>query len=231
MGEKKKKEAAQNKWKKILFVAAAVLFVFVMVISSMGTHWITGIAPVKAGDSVVLEYTIYDASGMPFLTTDETLYEKNAGAGQAIMYGKDISLTANQSIKQAIYPVDVYSTNTGSVQQFALYNPEYNAISSGVVGMRTGEIKKIPLSTNSTMSALFSPEDLAQVHVNMSSLSIGDSLVMGVSETQNATATNSTAVSYLRLGDVTRINTNGVVVEFGYPYAEITLKSFTASNS
>ena len=231
MGEKKKKEAAQNKWKKVLFVVVAVVFVFVMVISATGTHWITGLAPVKAGDSVVLEYTLYDVSGQPFLTTDETLYEKNAGAGQAIMYAKDLSLTANQSSRQAIYPVQVYSASSGTTADFALYNPEYNAISSGVVGMRTGDKKKIAFLNNNTMSALFSPEELAQVNVNMSALSVGDSLVMGVSESQNATATNSTAATYLRLGDVTRINTNGVVVEFGYPYAEITLKSFTASNS
>lgn len=228
MGEKKKKEAAHNKWKKVLFVIAAVLFVFVMVISSMGTSWITGIAPVKAGDSVVLEYTIYDASGQPFLTTDETLYESVAKSGQAILYTKDLSLVANQSTKQAIVPVLVYSASSGSTDEFALYNPEYNAISNGVVGMRTGEKKNIVFLNNNTLTTLFSPEDLAQVKVNMSALAVGDSLVMGVSETQNATAANSTAVTYLRLGDVTRISPSGVVVEFGYPYAEVTLKSFTA---
>jgi len=229
MGEKKKKVAAQQTWKKVLFVIAAVLFVFVMVISSMGTNWITGLAPVKAGDTVVLDYTIYDASGVPFLTTSQQVYKEQAAKGAGVLFAKQqLTLTADQSLNQAIYPVTVYTPiNGGSWQDFAIYNPEYNAISSGVVGMKTSETKKIVLPTNNTMTTLFSPEDLEKVNVNMSALDIGDTMLMGVSENPNASAANSTAVSYLRLGEISRKSDAGLVVDFGYPYAEITLYKFT----
>jgi len=226
MGEKKKKEAATKNWKKVLFVAAAILFVVVMVVSSMGSRWITGLAPIKAGDTVVLDYTFYDATGTPFLTTSQQLYKDQAAKGAGILYGKQISLTANQSLRQALYPVMVYTPiNGGSYQEFAIYNTEYDAISSAVAGMKANEKKKVSLAAGTSMSTLFTPEDLQQVQVNVSALQVGDSLLMGVSENPNASAANTSAVSYLRLGQVSRISDAGVVVDFGYPYAEITVVS------
>jgi len=227
MGEKKKKEVAQKKWKKVLFVILAVLFVVVMVVSSMGSNWITGLAPVKAGEPVVVDYTVYDAAGNPVLTSNQQLYEKTLSGGKAVLYTRNLTVTANQSLKTAIYPIQVYvASGGGSWEQFALYNPEYNAISSGVVGMRAGDKKTVPFNYSSSMSTLFSPDDLQRANLNTSAVEVGDPLVMGVSESPNATASN-TSVTYIRLGEVTRKSSNGIVVDFGYPYAEITVLSFT----
>ncbi len=224
MGDKKQKEAAQKKWKKVLFVILAVLFVVVMVVSSMGSNWISGLAPVRAGDQVVIDYTIYDAAGNPLLTSNQQLYNQQINSGKGILYTKQLTLTANQSMTQAIYPVQVYiGTNGGSWENFALYNPEYTAISSGVVGMKTNEKKKVDLTSSTSMSALFKPEDLAKAGLNMSSVEIGDTLAMGVSDKPNATAPNASAITYLRTGEVTGKPSTGVVIDFGYPYAEITV--------
>ena len=88
MGEKKKKEESKKKWTKIGLIILAVLFVVVMVVSSMGTNWITGLAPIRAGDSVVIDYTIYDAAGNPLVTTSQQVYQQAAQAGNGIMYAK-----------------------------------------------------------------------------------------------------------------------------------------------
>ena len=228
MGDKKQKEASQKRWKKILFVIAAVLFVVVMVVSSMGTQWITGLAPIKAGDSVVLDYTIYDAAGTPLVTTSQQVYQKAYNNNRSVLYAKQLSLTANQSLKTAIYPLPVYiAENGGSYQEFALYNPEYNAISSAVVGMRAKDNKKVSLTSELSMSKLFSAETLKNGNVNISSLQVGDILAMGVSESSNASASN-TSTSYIRLAEVTRISDEGAVIDFGYPYVDITVSSFTS---
>ncbi|MDD1695009.1 MAG: hypothetical protein LUQ71_09825, partial [Methanoregula sp.] len=94
MGKQKQKEAAQTKWKKVLFVIAAVLFVVVMVVSSMGSNWIKGIAPVAAGDQVVIDYTLYDSAGSPFMTSSQQLYKQQIANGNGILYTKQLSLTA-----------------------------------------------------------------------------------------------------------------------------------------
>ncbi|HEX3001689.1 MAG TPA: hypothetical protein VHN82_04890 [Methanoregula sp.] len=229
MGEKKKKEASQKTWKKTLFVIAAILFIVVMVVSATGTRWITGLAPIKAGDAAVVDYTVYDAAGTPFLTSSQQVYKEQIAKGSGILFTKQLSITANRSLNQAIYPIPVYlAANGGSYQEFALYNPEYNAISNGVVGMKTGEKKKIAFSGNSAMSTLVSNEELNMVRVNTSTLRVGDSLLMGVSETPaNASAANATANSYLRLGQVSRITSEGAIVDFGYPSAEIMIYSIS----
>jgi hypothetical protein len=228
MGEKKKKEAAVKTWKKALFIAAAILFIVVMVVSSMGTHWISGIAPIKPGDTVTLDYTIYDSTGKPFLTTDQQIYKAQSAKGAGILFAKQITLQANQTLKQALYPVPVYSpANGGSYQEFALYNPEYNAISNAAVGMKTNEKKSVSLPTSGTMSTMLSPEQLEKAHIDIKSLQVGDSLLMGVSETPEALAGNTSAVSYVRLAQINRISDAGIVVDFDYPSVDITVAQFS----
>jgi hypothetical protein len=229
MGEKKQKEAAQKKWKKVLFVVAAIVFVFVMVVSSTGMNWITGLAPIRAGDKVQLDYTIYDPSGNPLITTSENVYTQQYQNGRIVLYTPQLVLTANQTSKQAIYPIKVYiGTNGTGWQEFALYNPEINAISSGVIGMKANEQKHIVFANNDTLNALFTPEDLAMVNVNASSLNVGDLLSMGVSDTTLDSASNTSAATYMRMGLVTRKSDNGVVVDFGYPSVDITIDSFAS---
>jgi hypothetical protein len=224
MGEKKQKEASQKKWKKVLYITVAILFVAIMVVSSMGTGWITGLAPVKAGDSVVIDYTLYNAEGTALVTTNQQLYKQQLAAGNGLLYAKQITLTANESWNKAVYPVQVYySGNGGSWQEFALYNEEYNALARGVVGMKANGNKKIPFLANNTMSTLFTQQNLQAANINVSTLLVGDTLMMGVSSNPNASVSNDTAESYIRLVQVERKSDAGVVVDFGYPYADVTV--------
>lgn len=228
MGEKKKKEATVKTWKKVLFVAAALLFIVVMVVSSMGMNWISGIAPIKPGDAVLVDYTIYDSAGRPFLTTDQQVYKEQVAKGASLLFAQQLTLTANQSYRQALFPVQVYSPmNGGSYQEFALYNPEYAAISNAVVGMKTNEKKKVILPTSGTMTALLSPEDLEKTQIDIKSLENGDSLLLGVSENPESMAGNASAISYVRLAQVVRVSDAGVVVDFGYPSVDVTVVQFS----
>lgn len=228
MGEKKRKEATVKTWKKMVFVAAALLFIVIMVVSSMGMNWISGIAPVKAGDSVLIDYTIYDSAGRPFLTTDQQVYKEQVEKGASLLFAKQLTLAANQSYRQALFPVLVYSPmNGGSYQEFALYNPEYAAISNAIVGMKTNEKKKVILPTSGTMTSLLSPEDLEKTQIDIKSLEVGDSLLLGVSENPESMAGNTSAVSYIRLAQVVRVSDAGVVVDFGYPSADVTVVQFS----
>jgi hypothetical protein len=229
MGVKKQKEASHNKWTKIGFVILAVLFVVVMIVSSLGSNWISGLAPVKAGDTVVIDYTIYDVAGNPLVTTNQQTYLTAAQSGKGIMYSKQLTLTANQSLKQGIFAVPVYvgSTSSGAWEQFALLSPEYDAVTQGLVGMRINEKKKVAFTSSTPMTQLWSPEQLAKNNINMSAIQVGDTLAMGVSDNPNATAVNSSAATYLRVGAVTRVSPSGVVVDFGYPSADVSVVSVT----
>ena len=71
MGVKKKKEDSTKLVSKILIVGVCLLFVGLMVLSGMGSSWLTIFTSVKAGDTVVIDYTLFDAGGKPIVTTDK----------------------------------------------------------------------------------------------------------------------------------------------------------------
>ena len=52
-------------------MCVCVLFVGLMIVSGMGTGWITIFTSVKPGDTVVIDYTLYDAAGKPIVTTEQ----------------------------------------------------------------------------------------------------------------------------------------------------------------
>jgi hypothetical protein len=222
MGEKKQKEKAVAQWKKIVVVGACVLFVVLMIVSGMGSSWISAFSVVKPGDVAVIDYTLYDAAGNSILTTNSQ--------ARAMLLTKQISLTANQSLTHSIYPVQVYSSSSGSAIQFALFRPEYDAMSSGILGMKVNEKKRIILSPNASMTQFWSPELLKRNGVNLSEIRVGDVLTMGVSDNPEEMVTNTSTMTYMRVGEVSNKSAQGVVVDFGYPTADVSIVSINNKN-
>jgi hypothetical protein len=221
MGEKKKKAASTKLWQKILIVGACVLFVVVMIITSTGSSWLSIFSVVKPGDAVIIDYTFFNAEGNPILTTDQQLYVKTASTSGGLVLLKNISITANQTLTSSLYPVQMYTPGSGWSKQFALFSPEYNAISSGIVGMKINEQKRISIPSGNSMTQDWSTDQLLLNKVNISDISIGDILAMGVSDNPEAEVTNTSAITYVRIGEVTQKTQSGVVVDFGYPVADV----------
>ncbi|MDD1705300.1 MAG: hypothetical protein LUP97_08830 [Methanoregula sp.] len=224
MGEKKRKEETRKRWTKVLAVFAGVLFVVLMVVSSLGTGWITGLAGIKDGQAVVIDYTIYGASGEPVVSTNSQLCQEAAAKGGGIILGKQIQVTANMSQGQGIVPVPFYTQSTGWSKEYALFNPEYAAISSGIVGMKLHEKKKILIPSSSSMTQAWSSAQLTRKGVNMTELTIGDKLAMGVSDNPSPLE-NSTEPTYVRMGEVMKKNPESVELNFGYPSIDVTIVS------
>ena len=225
MGEKKKKKASTKLWQKILIVGACVLFVVLMIVSGMGSGWLSVFTVVKPGDTVVIDYTLYNAEGNPILTTDQQLYATTASTSGGLVLSKQISITANQTLTSSLYPVQIYTSDSGWSKQFAIFSPEFNAISAGIVGMKINEQKRISIPSSSSMTQDWSTDQLLLNKVNISDISIGDLLAIGVSENPEAEVSNASSITYIRTGEVTQKTQSGVVVDFGYPVVEIQVVS------
>jgi hypothetical protein len=225
MGTKKKKEETTKLVSKILIVCVCVLFVGLMILSGMGTSWLTIFTSVKAGDTVVIDYTLFDAAGKPIVTTEKSTYDQAVAQGSGVFGSKQITITANQTMEKPIYSIMVYPSNGGKVQQLALFSSEYNALSSGIIGMRVNEQKRIPISSNIPMTYDWSAERLALNKINLSDITIGDSFFMGVSDNPEGAANNTSANSYLRIGEVANKSPEGVVVDFSYPVIDVRVVS------
>jgi hypothetical protein len=227
MGDKKQKEAMIKKAKQVLAVGACVLFVILMILSGMSSHWLTMFKVIKPGDTVVVDYTLYDINGNPLLTSSQTTYKTIVAKDQNIIYSKQLSMTAGTNQTKSIYPVSIYTSSSGWAKEYALFSTEYNAINQALVGMKTGDQKRIAVP-NSSMAQEWSAEQLLRNGVDIKSLNVGDVLAMGVSE--NPELATNTSVTYTRVGEVTGKTNESVTVDFGYPSADISIVSINTEN-
>jgi hypothetical protein len=225
MGEKKKKEAAMKTVNKVLIVGACVLFVVLMIVSGMGSGWLTMFSVVKPGDTVVIDYTVFDAAGKPVITSEQTTYNQAVAQGQDIFGSKQLTIISNQTMEKPIYAVQGYASTGSSVQQLAIFSSEYNAISSGIIGMKVNEQKRIPIFSAVSMTNELSVEQLALSKINLTDVSIGDNFFMGVSDNSEKVTNSTTPNTYLRIGEVTSKSSEGVVVDLSYPVVEVSVVS------
>jgi len=225
MGDKKQKEARIKKVKQVLVVGACVLFVILMILSGTSSHWLSIFTVVKPGDTVVVDYTFYDMSGNSFLTSNQVTYTQISSKGNNILYGKPLSMTAGQNLTKSLLPVQIYTSDSGWSHSFAIFGPEYDAIGGTLLGMKTGDQKRIQLP-NASMSQFWSNDTLERNNLSLDTLNIGDSLAMAVSDNPEGMASN-TSESYTRFGTITQKADDGIIIDFGYPYVDI---SITAIN-
>lgn len=231
MGAKKQAEKSGKMWTKILAIVAGVLFVVLMVVSSMGSSWITSLATVKPGDVVVIDYTLKDAQGNPLVTSSSSLYKQLAGEGSNVLYSKQLTLTANQSLTNAVFPVQVYSDKTGWTNQFALFANEYDEISAGIIGLNTQGQKTISLVSKQPMTQFWSADQLVKNNMSLSSMQVGQLIALGVSDNPEAAVDNSTAQYYVRIGEITNKTPDGITLDFAYPSVDVTVVSINKAAS
>src|SRR5512147_160875 len=210
MGDKKQKELIRKRLTQVLVVGACVLFVILMVLSGMGSHWLTMFTVVKPGDKVIVDYTFYDAGGHPLLTSNQQVYTQATSQGKSIIVGRQLSLIAGQNTSRMVYPVQIYTPSEGWSGQFALFSTEYNAIDGALTGMRTGEQKHLSVP-NSSIAQAWSKADIEK-KISMDNLNLGDVLTMGVSDNPENMTSNSSVV-YTRVGVISHKSDEGIIVD------------------
>jgi FKBP-type peptidyl-prolyl cis-trans isomerase 2 len=228
MSDKKQKEAMITKAKQVLVVGACVLFVVLMILSGMGSHWLTMFTVIKPGDTVVVDYTLNDINGNPVLTSNQQSYKNAATKGRNILYSRQLSIITGKNLTKSIYPVSIYTSSSGWSQEYALFSIEYDAINQALVGLKTGDQKRIRVP-NSSMTQVWSATQLTNNGMNIGDVNIGDFLSMGVSDEPELMASNTT-MTYTRIGQVTSKTNDRVIVDFGYPSADISIVSINAKS-
>jgi FKBP-type peptidyl-prolyl cis-trans isomerase 2 len=226
MGDKKK-EAMIKKVKQVIVVGACVLFVILMILSGMSSHWLTVFTVVKPGDAVVVDYTMNDINGNAILTSSQTIYKAAVAKDQNLIYSKQLSMTAGTNQTKSIYPVSIYTSSSGWTKEYALFSTEYNAIDQALIGMKAGDQKRIAVP-NSSMAQEWSAAQLTRNGVDIQSLNVGDVLAMGVSD--NPELMTNTTVTYTRVGEVTSKTNESVMVDFGYPTVDISIVSINTDS-
>jgi hypothetical protein len=220
MGVKKKKEDSTKLVSKILIVCVCVLFVGLMILSGMGTGWLTIFTSVKSGDTVELDYTVYDSSGNPLLTSDQQIYNQRINSGYGIIFSKPLIVTANKSLAQPLFPVQVYISQSGGSKQFGFLKSEYDTISVAIIGMKSNEQKKINLGAVDPITEILTNDQMKKLNLNLTMVDVGESIVLPISETNRETP-NSTPVEYLRIVQIFNKTSEGVILNYNLPSIDV----------
>jgi len=228
MADKKKQEALKKKINQVLVVCACVFFVILMILSGMSSHWLSIFTVVKPGDRVVVDYTFFDANGNPVLTDDLQSYTQLAQAGKSVVFGKNISVIAGQNGVKLVYPVPIYIPNSGWTEQFGVFENEYNAIGAAVTGMKSGDHKRISITNGSIVQQW--QRDKVGKALNWDALNIGDALTMAVSDMPQENITDTNATTYVRIGVITAKTNDSMLVDSGYPAADISISAINPSS-
>jgi len=226
--DKKEKPAAKKSswtksWAKIFLVMACILFVGVMIITSLGTNWLVTMKPAKNGDTVVIDLTIRDEEGQPVLTTNQRIFNASFEKRELVWYTNPLTITVNSTTNDMINPVSVYRYDYGGAS-FGLFGTELNQISASLVGMKQGETQKIVLPNSEQFEREMSPEQFAQIGGNFSTAMPGDQLLLAFTTTPMINVEeNSTPQYAFRTSLITGKTADNITVNYGYPTADISI--------
>jgi hypothetical protein len=229
MAEKKQKQQVKSIY-KILAIAGCILFVFLMVVSAMGSSWITAFKSVKPGDTVTTSITVKDRNGDALITSDQQVAKQLLQNNVSVFYTKQLVFTANQSATEAMFPLPVTAYPSGWSGTFALFGGEHDAITSALVGMKTNEEKEIPIPFSGSMTQTWSAAQLTGQGVNMTDVHVGDQLSMAVGN-EETLSKNATSSAYsVRIGEVTQKSADSVTIDFGYPSIVVKVVSISGNS-
>jgi hypothetical protein len=225
---KEKKQAQQSSgtagWKKILVVAVGVTFVVLMILSGMGTSWITGMKTAQQGDTALIDYTIRDNDGNVVLTSNPTIFNTTMKNGGWVFYTSPMSIGVNNT---ALIVTKVPAQNQFGLVQFGLFKPEMEAVSSALLGMKRGEAKTVTLETGSYLLGNMTFQDFDKIYGNSTSLkvNIGDSFPLTYVEQPIIKLENTTnpELYFVRVATVVDKTNDEIIYNYGYARAEITL--------
>ena len=175
----KPEEPGTALWEKVLFVSVGVLFVVLMVVSSMGTSWLNVFQTVKPGSVVVTDVTISDDQNRPVLTTSESVYMNGLKENRSVFLVSPFVLDAGLPYTDTVKTVPILAPQGGV--NYTLFGEEYNAMTMGVTGLHPGGTKAIALDTNVTEERNYTAEEFEQLGGDFGNTSIGDEMVLSFS--------------------------------------------------
>jgi hypothetical protein len=215
-------------WKKVLFISVGVLFVVLMVVSSMGSSWLNIFQTVKTGSVVVTDVTIRDDQNRPILTTSESVYSGAANQNRSVFLAAPFTVDAGLPYTETVMTVPITAPQSGF--NYTLFGEEYNAIAMGVVGMHPDATKTISLATNVTEERDYTAEEFDQLGGDFGNTSVGDEMVLSFVENTAALYDNTTTPTYaLRTTHVVNKTADSLVLSFGLATADVTVSKIQSA--
>jgi hypothetical protein len=233
--EKKGKPAKKNggwttSWAKIFLVMGCILFVGVMIITSMGTNWLVTMKPAQPGDTAVVDITLKDELGRPVFTTNERIYTQAVEKNQTVWLAQYLTVTVNRTTNNPVETVP--ATLSGKeTEYFAFLGPEMNQITSNLVGVKEKSTKQIQFVRDPQFQTVTDREGFESIGGNFSTVVDNQQMIFGLTiPSINGDDINSTPQYALRTVLLKNKTNETVTIDYGYRTADITILKLTRSS-
>ena len=228
--QKRTQKAKTVNWTQVGAITIGVLFVAMMVLSSLGTGWIGGMRSIQSGDGVVIDYTIYTRDGVPVLTTSDLVMEQAEKDGFLVYLSGPIEVTAGYTPTEELLPIpSVYS----NVSPFALFRTEFKTIVDSLEGHRDSDSITVPFTFENPDASLereMNAEDFQKIGGDFEEVQVGDLVPIGFAETPTVALDGVEPSIMTRIAYVTEKTDELLTLRYGYSYAVITINSVRASS-
>jgi len=191
MSQKKGKKNDKD-WQKTLSRAFIVFILISCVVGfSLTFSFFSIFKKVEKGDFVIVDYTLNYQEGIPVISSDRALVQSYYEKGFPVALSDPLVIQAGALSDQKISPVDAYVYPEG-IAQYAVFDLEMDAVSTGVEGMGSNDLKKIDLDFASTLTRNMSAEEYNMIGGNFSSAQEGMVVPLAFGYTPDEDAENST---------------------------------------
>jgi len=220
----KQKSANKNDdWTKTL---TRVFVVFILISCVLGFTLTMGFFSIfktaTDGSGILVSYTIRDDSGMPVLSSDQSIIEKE---GVVAGVSQPMQMFIGQNYSDFIVPMDVYMYPSGVVS-YALFEPELTTIADGAKGMHEGEAKTVPFPFGETMIRDMTAEQYTLIGGNYSEASIGMWIPLGFAPQPEVVIDNEASPETVatRMAKIIAKDNDTLTVQYGYASADIVVE-------
>ena len=219
----KEKSAKKNdEWTKNL---TRVFVVFILISCVLGFSLTMGFFSVfktaADGSGIVVSYTIRDDSGVPVLSSDDTVIQNEgviAGASQPLQ------MVIGQNYTDFIVPIEVYMYPAG-ITTYALFEPELTTIADEAKGMHEGDKKTVLFPFGETMTREMTEEQYRLIGGNYSEAAVGMWIPLGFAPQPEVVLGNETAPETVatRMAQIVAKDNDTLTVQYGYASADIAI--------
>ena len=204
-----------------ILIAFCVLIAVGMVVSTFGTAWLNFFATIKEGDSVLIDFTIYDKLGRPVvITSSQSIFQNTVENNDFEFFAGTMPVIAGAATHQDIVPIEVFSQY--GYMEFGLFGPEVDEMAYAVIGQKVGSSVTVDIPMSAGLVRTMDHEQFVQIAGDiLNIIQVGDQLPISFSEAPQISLDNSLPLTYLRIATITEITDTEITLDYGYPSATV----------
>lgn len=222
---KKQEKRRQNDWFGTVSKVAVILVLILAVAGfTLNMGFFSIFKSVKSGSYVTIDYTLRNDEGRPVISSVQQVVENGYDEGYAVGYTSRLSLVANGKVEN-VTPVDVYYS-MGTVQ-FALFGPEIETISEGIMGMHLNEQKTILFPFGDDLKSNITPSQFEMIGGNFSQAEVGDWIPLGFATAPIVPVGNETPEVPIRWAEVLEKGEDSLLLGYGYSQVDVIVRDIS----